>query len=123
MIREGVGRLLKEMFGIEEVPLNIPPKREMGDLSSAICLSIAKQKRRPPMEIDRQAAQLLRSTPPPFVYEIGVSPPGHLNFKVDWPGLAGDLIPRVLEKGIHFGKPALVGGGKGFIEHTGVNPN
>ena len=44
MIREGVIRLLKEHLEVEDVPLNVPPKPEMGDFSSAICLSLAKQR-------------------------------------------------------------------------------
>ena len=28
MIREGVARALKELLNVEEVPFNVPPKRE-----------------------------------------------------------------------------------------------
>src|SRR4030042_1384061 len=44
-------------------------------------------------------------------------------FKVDWSGLAQDLVPRILQEGEIFGKPALPPKKKVFIEHTSVNPN
>jgi arginyl-tRNA synthetase len=123
MIREGVARVLKELLDIEEIPFNVPPQREWGDFSSAICLSMAKQRRESPMKIAQEVAERLKTKLPPYIIEIGVSPPGYLNFKVDWPGLAQDLISRILQEGEHFGKPVSPPKHKVFIEHTSVNPN
>jgi arginyl-tRNA synthetase len=123
MIREGVARVLKEILNIEEIPFNVPPQRELGDFSSAVCLSLAKQRRESPMKIAQEVVGRLTTKLPPYIQEIGVSPPGYLNFKVDWPGLAQDLIPQILQEGEHFGKPALRPKKKVFIEHTSVNPN
>ena len=122
MIREGVATVLKELLGVEEIPFNVPPHREMGDFSSAICLSLAKERRQPPMEIAKETGRL-KSKLPPYIREITVTPPGYLNFKVDWPALAQDLIPQILEKGDLFGRPASIQKEKVFIEHTSVNPN
>jgi arginyl-tRNA synthetase len=123
MIREGVSRILKELLNIEEIPFNVPPQREWGDFSSAICLSMAKQKRESPMKIAQEVAERLKTKLPAYIKEIGVSPPGYLNFKVDWPGLAQDLIPQILQEGEHFGKSVSPPKHKVFIEHTSVNPN
>ena len=123
MIREGVARKLKELLNLEEIPFNIPPQRELGDFSSAVCLSLAKQRRESPMKIAQEVVGRLKTTPPPYIQEVGVSPPGYLNFKVDWPGLAQDLIPQILKEGEIFGKPATKLKEKVFIEHTSVNPN
>jgi len=123
MIREGVSNTLKGLLKIEDIPLNVPPQRELGDLSSAVCLSLAKQRREPPMKIAQELAGRLRSDLPPYIQGVEVSPPGYLNFKVDWPGLAQDLVPRVLQEGEGFGKTALPLKKKVFIEHTSVNPN
>jgi arginyl-tRNA synthetase len=123
MIREEVAKALKEILNIEDVPFNIPPQKELGDFSSAICLSLAKQKKESPMKIAQEMAEQLRPKRPPYIQEIGVSPPGYLNFKVDWPGLAQDLIPQILKEGEIFGKPATKLKEKVFIEHTSVNPN
>ncbi|OGQ01539.1 MAG: arginine--tRNA ligase [Deltaproteobacteria bacterium RBG_19FT_COMBO_46_12] len=123
MIREGVAEALKKLLDMEDIPFNVPPRRELGDFSSAVCLSMAKQKRESPMKIAQEIAGQLRPKQPPYIQEIGVSPPGYLNFKVDWSGLAQDLIPKLLEEGELFGKPALKLNEKVFIEHTSVNPN
>jgi len=123
VIREGIAKALKELLNIEEIPFNVPPQRELGDLSSAVCLSMAKQRRESPMKIAQEMAERLKSKLPPYVQEIGVSPPGYLNFKVDWPALAQDLIPRILQEGELFGKPVSSPRKKVFIEHTSVNPN
>ena len=123
MIRDGVAEVLKGLLNLEEVPFNVPPRREMGDISSAICLSLAKERHRAPMEIAQEAMEQLRLNRPPFIQEITVSPPGYLNFKVDWPGLAQELIPQILEKEDLFGRAVVTPNEKVFIEHTSVNPN
>jgi arginyl-tRNA synthetase len=123
MIREGVVKRLKEYLQVEEIPLNVPPKREMGDFSSAICLSLAKQRKRPPIEIAKEAIQSLESNLPLFIREITLTPPGYLNFKVNWPALSQHLISQVMERGDLFGKPLDAKKEKVFIEHTSVNPN
>jgi arginyl-tRNA synthetase len=123
MIKDGVAELIKGLLNEEEIPFNVPPRREMGDFSSALCLSLAKKRRQPPMEIAQKTAEQLSLNPPPFIQKITVSPPGYLNFKVDWPGLALELIPQILEKGDLFGRPVVTPKEKVFIEHTSVNPN
>ncbi|NWF92388.1 MAG: arginine--tRNA ligase [Syntrophaceae bacterium] len=123
MIRDGVATLLKELLTVEEIPFNVPPQKEIGDFSSAICLSLAKERRRPPLEIAKETVEKLRSNLPPYIREVTSSPPGYINFKVDWRALAEDLLPQILEKGDAFGRPASTRKEKVFIEHTSVNPN
>jgi arginyl-tRNA synthetase len=76
MLREGAAIFLNLLLGTEEVPFNVPPKREFGDFSSAICLALAKQKKQSPMKIARETADQLRGKSPPYILEITVSPPG-----------------------------------------------
>jgi arginyl-tRNA synthetase len=123
MIREAVAGVLKKLLSIEEIPFNVPPQRELGDFSSPVCLSLAKQRRESPMKIAQELAERLRPKLPPYIEDIHISPPGYLNFKVDWPGVAYDLIPKILQEGENFGKPATSTKKKVFIEHTSVNPN
>ncbi len=123
MIKEEVASALKGFLGIEEIPFNVPPQKELGDFSSAICLSLAKQRKQAPMKIAQELAERLKSNLPPYIQDIGVSPPGYLNFKVNWPALARDLVPRIFQEGEYFGKPASGTKEKVFIEHTSVNPN
>jgi len=123
MIREGVATFLNSLLGIEEIPLNVPPKREFGDFSSAVCLALGKQRKQSPMKIAQETADQLRAKSPPYILEITVSPPGYLNFKVDWVSLARDLMTQILKEGDLFGKSAPTQKEKVFIEHTSVNPN
>ncbi len=123
MIQEGVAILLKELLGAEEIPFNVPPQREIGDFSSAVCLSLAKERRRPPMEIAKEAIEQLKLKLPPYIREITLTPPGYINFKVDWSGLAKDLIPNIFGKGGLFAPSLSVKKEKVFVEHTSVNPN
>ncbi len=123
MIREGVSRILKELLNIEEIPFNLPPRREIGDFSSAICLSIAKQRRRPPMKIAQEIAETLNSQSIPYIERVEVTPPGFLNFIVNWRVLAERLISQILREGRLFGMPVSPTKKKVFIEHTSVNPN
>jgi arginyl-tRNA synthetase len=123
MIRDGVAIFLNSLLGIEEVPFNVPPKREFGDFSSAVCLALAKQKKQSPMKIAQETADQLRAKSPPYILEITVSPPGYLNFKVDWVNLARDLMTQIFKEGDLFGRSAPAQKEKVFIEHTSVNPN
>jgi len=124
MIREKVVEKLRDVLNVEEIPLNIPPKPEMGDFSSAICLALAKQRRQSPMNIAKEASAALKTLGlPDFLEEVNVSPPGYLNFKVNWPKLASSLIPEILSEEKPFGKTPESQSGKVFIEHTSVNPN
>jgi arginyl-tRNA synthetase len=75
------------------------------------------------MEIAKKTAEQMGLNLPPFIREITISPPGYLNFRVDWPALAQDLIPRILEKRELFGRRVSIDEEKVFIEHTSVNPN
>src|SRR4030042_16096 len=75
------------------------------------------------MEIAKETIEQLRLKLPPYIQKITFTPPGYINFKVDWPALAQDLILKILEKGDLFGRPLSVKKEKVFIEHTSVNPN
>ncbi|MCX8116497.1 MAG: arginine--tRNA ligase [Desulfobacterota bacterium] len=123
MIKEEVGEILKRVTGLREVPLNVPPQKEMGDYSSAICLLLAKERRRPPMEIAKELAEALKPHLPPYLREVSITPPGYINFKVDWSAVAGHLLPQIFEKADRYGRPSPVESAKVFIEHTSVNPN
>jgi hypothetical protein len=54
---------------------------------------------------------------------VTVTPPGYLNFKVDWPVFTKHLLPQIFEEKKIYGKPITSKEIKIFIEHTSVNPN
>ncbi len=122
MIKEEIAELLKEILAIREVPFNVPPNREWGDLSSAACSGVAKQRRQSPVKIAQETVAKLKSRNLRFIHEI-TSTSFYVNFKIDWPALVKDLIPKILKEEELFGRGTATPGEKFFIEHTSVNPN
>ena len=75
------------------------------------------------MDIAKETVERLKSNVPPFIRDIVITPPGYLNFKVDWPAFANYLLPQASEEKMEFGKPSSAPSEKVFVEHTSVNPN
>lgn len=51
MIQDDVAKAIQQILGPVEVAFNIPPKREFGDFSTAVCLAQAKAQKRAPIQI------------------------------------------------------------------------
>ncbi|MCX8053691.1 MAG: arginine--tRNA ligase, partial [Armatimonadetes bacterium] len=83
MIQDDVAKAIRKILRTNEVAFNIPPKREFGDFSTAICLAQAKIQKRPPMQIAEELAEELRRVKLPYIKEILVTQPGYVNFKID----------------------------------------
>lgn len=122
MIQDTVAREIKKILGSVEISFNVPPKKEFGDFSTAVALAQAKNLRRPPIQIAEDVASQLREKNIKHVAEILVTPPGYINFKIDHPKYAQDVINRVLTLKERFGRGRRRGR-KLLIEHTNVNPN
>ncbi len=123
MIQEQVGRTIRRILGTNEVTFNIPPKREFGDFSTAVCLAQARVQKRPPLEIAQELAQELLKSKLPFIREVTVTPPGYVNFKIDHPKYVRSVIERVRRLGPQYGRTNVGRGRKVLVEHTNVNPN
>lgn len=108
---------------VDDVSFNVPPKREMGDFSTAVCLAQAKRLKKAPMLIAEEVKEKLASLDLPFIKEITISAPGYLNFKIDHPAYAKNVIGRVFKEGDSFGRSKAKKRLKVLIEHTNVNPN
>ena len=71
------------LFGhaIDRVVLQAPPRLNMGDLATPLCLELAKALKRKPREL---AEGLARDFPlPMFVKAVTVEGAGYLNFRFD----------------------------------------
>lgn len=130
LLREAVARAANEIgAGVtpEEVTLETPPREEFGDLSSPLCLTLARVLRRPPLEIARQVverlAQVISRGELPWVGEATAAAPGYVNFRFDMGKVAGDLLAEVAERGEEYGRRRPGSGPKVVIEHTNINPN
>ena len=108
---------IRERFGVEHEPvLEVPPRRELGDLSSPAGLQLARVLKRNPRAIAEELAAALER--PGIVRDVRVEGAGFLNFFLDRPAFAAALLDAPLVDG--GGGPR---GGKVVIEHTNINPN
>lgn len=123
MIQDDVAKAIKKILSVDDVPFNVPPKREFGDFSTAICLSQAKVQKRAPMQIAEEVAAQLRSGKLPYIKEVIVTPPGYLNFKIDHSRYVKSVIDRVMKEGVAFGRSNIGRKRRVLVEHTNVNPN
>ncbi len=106
---------IQERFGVEHQPvLEVPPRRDLGDLSSPAGLQLARVLKRNPRAIAEELAAALKR--PDAVRDVQVQGAGFLNFYLDRRAFTAALLDA----------PLLPGGvrqGKVVIEHTNINPN
>jgi arginyl-tRNA synthetase len=111
-----VERAVLERFGtVHQAVLEVPPRRELGDLASPAPMQLARVLKRNPRAIAEELAAALR--PPHPVQETRVLGAGYLNFFLDRPAFAAALLEHPASGG-PAGAP-----GKVIVEHTNINPN
>jgi arginyl-tRNA synthetase len=102
----------------------IPPTREMGDVSFRIGFQLSKSVGKRPPEIASEIAEKIESGDAGlkrFVSAVEANPRGFLNFRFN----AGILFSSVLEESTKqdYGSLDLGQGQSVLVEHTSVNPN
>ena len=104
------------LFGhaADRVILQAPPKLNMGDLATPLCLELAKALKRKPRELAE--AMVTGMQLPTFVASVSVEGAGYLNFRFDRGAFTAAHIATVMES------PAA-GGERVIVEHTNINPN
>jgi arginyl-tRNA synthetase len=115
---------LKEM-GVAEpaVALEVPPRRDLGDLAWAGALPLAKLLRMPP----RAIAEGVVSRVEPALERLAdlleprarIDGPGFVNFRLR----RGPVLARLLSDGLHQHLTEGKERGKVIVEHTNINPN
>ena len=118
-IKEAIKKILNTE---NEVVFNKPPKKEMGDFSTPICMSMAKVMRKAPIMIANELKEKLDGENLPLIKEIKVTAPGYLNFYMDYSGFAEGVLSDVFAQGDAYGNQASKDK-RILIEHTNVNPN
>src|SRR3954471_6811748 len=110
-----LARAIQERFGVAHEPvLEVPPRRELGDLSSPAAMQLARVLKRNPRAIAEELAAALPR--PAMVRDIQIQGAGFLNFFLDRRAFTAALMDASLLDG-------GVRGGKVVIEHTNINPN
>jgi arginyl-tRNA synthetase len=109
---------LRELYGVEHQPVvEVPPRRELGDLAFPAPLHLAKTLRRSPRAIAQEV--LAGFDPGPLVREVRVEGAGYLNVFLDRSAVAA----RVLAGPGHPAPSEEAAAGKIVVEHTNINPN
>ncbi|HEV7518370.1 MAG TPA: arginine--tRNA ligase [Thermoanaerobaculia bacterium] len=112
---EGLARTIRERFGVDHAPvLEVPPRRELGDLATPAALQLARVLKRKPREIAQEIADAFPR--PALVRAVTIEGAGYLNFHLD----RGAVTAQVLAADLLPGAPRP---GKVIIEHTNINPN
>jgi arginyl-tRNA synthetase len=114
-----VAARIRSLYGVEHDPIvEIPPRRELGDLSFPAALQLAREVRKNPREIGRELADGLEL--PAVVRRLEVEGPGYLNVYLDRPAVVERLLEAPL---VPSPEDTGVPGNKIIVEHTNINPN
>lgn len=102
----------------------IPPSKEMGDLSFRVGFQLAKSSGKKPSEIAEEIAGIIISTDAldeGLVADVESSASGFLNFRFE----SGRLFTKTLDESVRSGYGSIdLGHGESvLVEHTSVNPN
>ena len=100
--------------------VDFPKREEWGDLSSSVAMVIAKQEKRPPLEVARVIADQLR-TSCTFLEKISVAPPGFLNFTLHldcW----FSVLEEIERTGDRYGHSNIGQGQRVLLEFVSANP-
>lgn len=107
-----------------ELNWEIPPTKEMGDLSFRVSFQLSKDAGKKPSEIAAEIAGVIRtdySFGEGLVSDVEANPSGFLNFRFNH----GRLFTKTLEESLKTGY-GMIDLGRGqpvLVEHTSVNPN
>jgi arginyl-tRNA synthetase len=105
---------IRDVFGIDHRPvIEVPPRRDLGDLASPAALHLARTLKRKPRQI---AAEILAALElPRFARDARVEGAGYLNVYLDRSAVAARLLEAPLVS------PSV--GEHVIVEHTNINPN
>jgi arginyl-tRNA synthetase len=117
-VADGLAATIRELWDVEHEPiLEVPPRRELGDLAFPGALQLARAVRQPPRKIAEAIAAAYR--PPELVARVEIAGAGYLNFFLERSAVAARLLAEpVLALG-----EAAAAGEKVIVEHTNINPN
>ncbi|MDQ6927824.1 MAG: arginine--tRNA ligase, partial [Actinomycetota bacterium] len=129
MIRDDLTEAVRAVLAIlaidpgpADINLQRPARREHGDWSSNIALTLAKSTGRNPRELAAAMAQCLNDAPPPHVTAVEVAGPGFVNFRLD-DGWLHEVLRAVVSEGVEtYGRHDDGHGTRVNVEFVSANP-
>jgi len=119
-IRQKVSEVISKVYDSEiEFEIEIPPKKEFGDLSTNAAMKLAKTLKKNPREIAQEIVKSLDEDP--SFDRIEIMGPGFINFFLSNELLRG-VVKTVLEKKDEYGRENVGNGMKVQFEYGSANP-
>jgi arginyl-tRNA synthetase len=122
-VRDSMGQAVSRLYGIStddpalrSVPVEIPPRRALGDLAVPLAFELARRLRKAPRVIAQEIVAALG--PMDGFTRIEATPNGYVNFFLDRP-----LALKRWLASEQAGRAAESDGPKTIVEHTAINPN
>ena len=119
-LRERLLEVLQRVYqlppdALPQLPIEYPPKRELGDLATPVAFELARRLRKAPRAIAQELAAALG--PIDGIARVESAPNGYLNIYLDRVAFVANLVPS--------GSDPRTGTapGKVIVEHTAINPN
>ena len=100
--------------------VDFPKREEWGDLSSSVAMLIAKQEKRPPLEVAHVIADQLQASCA-FLEKVSVAPPGFLNFTLR-PDCWFSVLEEIERTGDRYGHSKIGQGQRVLLEFVSANP-
>jgi len=115
-LSQRIAERIKAVLGVDHDPIvEVPPRRELGDLAFPAALHLARELKRSPREIATALADGMEL--PPYVQRVSVEGAGYLNLFLDRSAAGAQLMAGPL---LAEGDPEPE---KIIVEHTNINPN
>ncbi|HMB55101.1 MAG TPA: arginine--tRNA ligase [Thermoanaerobaculia bacterium] len=115
-VAAGLAATIHELFDVEHEPIvEVPPRRDLGDLAFPGALQLARVLKRAPRGIAEEIAAAYQ--PPPEVERVEIAGAGYLNLFLARSAVAARLLAEPVLP------PAAADRGKVVVEHTNINPN
>ncbi len=122
-VNDTIVDVLRTALGVDkdwvESTIEVPGDRKMGDLALP-CFKLAKEKRKAPAQIAKEASDSLPQELPKGVDRIEAVGP-YLNVFFDPKSQARDLLESILENGDRFGSSAVGSGKKVVLDFSSPN--
>ena len=100
----------------DNIPIEQPPRDNMGDIATSVSFELARQLKRSPMEINQEILQVMDK---PNIFKQ-VEPIGpYLNFRIDYQKFSIQVLKSINENYGELENKNL----KIILEHTSANPN
>lgn len=107
---------------VAEIPFEVPPGPEFGELASSLCFELAKRIGVKPLEAAEKLVEAIDASRLSLVESAEAAGAGYINFHVNLAGLSALTIESARALGIEYGYVKVDSPERIIVEHTSVNP-